>query len=173
MSDRVVLEIRAGGGRERIGRRALPHVEDAMAAVKAVVASNRSCDAHEVMDKIATVLGPFHLAYNSSQREADRNSDWKCDRSVVITDREGSLYRSCASPPGSAPSRYCTDAGRRVDPILARPLPPSGPDYERLQNALNHDQVNHDRAYDQPYRASPGRRPWQPTRATSSLSPQV
>jgi hypothetical protein len=64
MSDLVVSEIRAGDGRERIGRRALPHVEDAMVAVKAVVASNRNCGAHEVMDKIAAVFGPLHLANN-------------------------------------------------------------------------------------------------------------
>jgi hypothetical protein len=64
MSDQVVSEIRAGDGRECIGRRALPYVEDAMVAVKAVVASNRSCGAHEVMDKIAAVFGPLHLAYN-------------------------------------------------------------------------------------------------------------
>jgi len=64
MSHRVVFEIRAGDGRERIGRRALPHVEDAMVAVKAVVASNRNCSAHEVMDKIAGVFGPLHLAYD-------------------------------------------------------------------------------------------------------------
>jgi hypothetical protein len=64
MSDRVVSEIRAGDGRERIGRRALPHIEDAMEAVKAVVASNRNCGAHEVMDNIAAVFGPLHLAYN-------------------------------------------------------------------------------------------------------------
>ncbi len=64
MSDRVVSEIRAGDGREHTGRRALPHVEDAMVAVKAVVASNRNCGAHEVMDKIEAVFGPLHLAYN-------------------------------------------------------------------------------------------------------------
>lgn len=64
MSDRVVSEIRAGDGRERVGRRALPHIEDAMVAVKAVVASHRDCGAHEVMDKIALVFGPLHLAYN-------------------------------------------------------------------------------------------------------------
>lgn len=75
MSDRVVLEIRAGGGRERIGRRALPHVEDAMTAVKAVLASNRNCDAHEVMDKIATVFGHSIWHTIASQRVADGNSD--------------------------------------------------------------------------------------------------
>jgi hypothetical protein len=64
ISDRVISEVKAGGRRARIGNRALPHVEDAMAAMKEVVASNRKSGILEGMDKIDAVFGPLHLAYN-------------------------------------------------------------------------------------------------------------
>jgi hypothetical protein len=64
IGDRVVSEVKSGGRRARIGSRALPHVKDAMAAMEAVVASNRKCGIYEGMDKIDAVFGPLHLAYN-------------------------------------------------------------------------------------------------------------
>jgi hypothetical protein len=64
ISDRVISEVKAGGRRARIGNRALPHVKTAMAAMEAVVASNRKSGIFEGMDKIDAVFGPLHLAYN-------------------------------------------------------------------------------------------------------------
>lgn len=65
VGNRVTSEVKAGGQRERIGRRALPHIEDAMAAMEAAVAAcNRHCDMHEGMDKIDAVFAPLHRAHN-------------------------------------------------------------------------------------------------------------
>lgn len=62
ISDQVISEVKAGGRRARIGNRALPHVKAAMAAMEAVVASNRKCGIYEGMDKIDAVFGPLYLA---------------------------------------------------------------------------------------------------------------
>lgn len=65
MGDRVTSEVKAGGHRERVGRRALPHIEDAMAAMEAAVAAcDRHCDIHEGMDKIDAIFTPLRQAYN-------------------------------------------------------------------------------------------------------------
>jgi hypothetical protein len=57
--------VKAGGQRERIGRRALPHIENAMAAMElAVLACKRKCGMHEGMDKIDAVFASLRRAYN-------------------------------------------------------------------------------------------------------------
>lgn len=64
ISDRVISEVKAGGRRARIGSRALPHVESAVAMEAVSACCNRKCGIHEGMDKIAAVFSPLHLAYD-------------------------------------------------------------------------------------------------------------
>ena len=65
ISDRVISEVKTGGRRARIGNRALPHVENAMAAMEeALVACKEKRGIYEGMDKIDAVFSPLHLAYN-------------------------------------------------------------------------------------------------------------
>lgn len=62
---RVRSEVKAGGQREQIGRRALPHIEDAMAAMKTAISTcDQHCAMHECMDKIDAVFVPLHRAYD-------------------------------------------------------------------------------------------------------------
>ena len=94
IDDRVISEVKAGGRRERIGRRALPHVENAMAAMEeAVVACKEKRDIHEGMDKIDAVFGPLHLA------------SIKLDNVQEFGDRHGQPAGNEVTPPDAAPQR--------------------------------------------------------------------
>lgn len=65
ITNRVIAEVKAGGLRGRIGNRALPHVEDALAAMNAVIeSSSQASQWQTTMDKISAVFSPLRLAYN-------------------------------------------------------------------------------------------------------------
>jgi hypothetical protein len=62
--DRVISEVKAGGQRERIGRRALPHANGAMAAMEVITSNSKGRNRYEWMDEVSAVFDPLHLAYN-------------------------------------------------------------------------------------------------------------
>jgi hypothetical protein len=63
VSKRVFADIMAGGARERRGRPAVPYLEQAMAATKAVTLNTKGRNPYRLLSDAEDVLRPLEIAY--------------------------------------------------------------------------------------------------------------
>ena len=63
VSNRVIAYVKAGGAREQRGRAALPYVEKAMAAAKAITENAKGRNPYSLLSDAEDVLRPLEIAY--------------------------------------------------------------------------------------------------------------